>query len=362
MASPKPKVLLLGEIDHAHEAWASLSTIADLITPTATSRAAFIQECQTPHLADAQLAYRTFASVSITGLWDAELIAALPASLRFVAHNGAGYDQLDLAACSARQPHPLRVSNVPTAVDDATADTAVFLLLGALRGFNSSMLALRAGDWKGNPAPPLGHDPQGKTLGVLGMGGIGRNLKRKCDVFGMRTIYHNRRRLSEEEADGAEYVSFEELLARSDVLSLNLPLNVSLFPRGPFAFLASRCFGIPFFSLMLRPLSAVVYLHPTSPLHPPLPIDPLPPSLPSSQLTPPLPAQNPPHHLDRRVREDETRRRHHQHGARRRHGRGRAGRRAGQRPSALRRARRLRGRAPGASGPCCEFGRYARAS
>jgi len=117
------------------------------------------------------------------------------------------------------------VSNVPTAVDDATADTAIFLMLGALRNFNTSMHALRRGEWRGKPAPTLGHDPQGKVLGILGMGGIGRNMSKKAAVFGMTTIYHNRRKLDDEKAGGAEYVSFEELLKKSDVLSLNLPLN-----------------------------------------------------------------------------------------------------------------------------------------
>ena len=59
------------------------------------------------------------------------------------------------------------------------------------------------------------------------MGGIGRNLKKKAEAFGMKVIYHNRRELSAELADGAKYVSFEELLGQSDVVSLNLPLNVS---------------------------------------------------------------------------------------------------------------------------------------
>ena len=54
-------------------------------------------------------------------------------------------------------------------------------------------------------------------------------MKKKCEAFGMRTIYHNRKQLSDEMAGGAKYVSFDELLAQSDVLSLNLPLNVSLF-------------------------------------------------------------------------------------------------------------------------------------
>jgi len=160
-------------------------------------------------------------------MFDEELLAVLPKSMKFLAHNGAGYDQIDVHACSAREP-PLLVSNVPTAVDDSTADTAVFLIIGALRNFNTSMVALREGKWRGQPAPPLGHDPQGKVLGILGMGGIGRNLKAKMDMFGMTTIYHNRKPLSEEMSGGAKYVSFDELLQQSDVLSLNLPLNVSL--------------------------------------------------------------------------------------------------------------------------------------
>jgi glyoxylate reductase len=119
------------------------------------------------------------------------------------------------------------VSNVPKVVDDATADTAMFLILATLRGFNNGIMAIRDGAWRGHIPPPLGHDPQGKVLGILGLGGIGRNLKKKAEVFGMKVIYYNRSQLSEDLADGAEYVTFDELLARSDVLSLHLPLNVS---------------------------------------------------------------------------------------------------------------------------------------
>lgn len=119
------------------------------------------------------------------------------------------------------------MSNVPTAVDDATADTTMFLLLGALRNFNTGMQALRQAKWRGDPPPRLGHDPEGKILGILGMGGIGRNLMKKAEAFGMTVQYHNRHRLSDDLAAKAKYVSFDELLGTSDVLSLNLPLNVS---------------------------------------------------------------------------------------------------------------------------------------
>ena len=63
-------------------------------------------------------------------------------------------------------------------------------------------------------------------LGILGMGGIGRDMKKKAEALGMRVVYHNRRELDPELAGGAKYLGFEELLAGSDVISLNLPLNV----------------------------------------------------------------------------------------------------------------------------------------
>ncbi|KAF0315088.1 putative 2-hydroxyacid dehydrogenase [Colletotrichum sp. SAR11_59] len=135
----------------------------------------------------------------------------------------AGYDNIDVVACTARN---ILVSNCPEVVDDATADTAVFLILAALRGFNNGIMSIRNKTWTGHVPPgPLGHDPQGKTLGILGLGGIGINLKRKMEMFGMKIIYHNRS--PSVLSDGAEYASFDELLARSDVLSLNLPLNAN---------------------------------------------------------------------------------------------------------------------------------------
>ena len=206
--------------------WKALSDIAELIEPQSTNRAGFIQECRDGKLDGVVACFRTFASVSVTGLWDGELVNALPKSLQFCAHNGAGYDQIDVHACAARDP-PIQVSNTPTAVDDATADTAMFLIIGALRGFSNSILNLRRGQFNGQM---VAHDPQGKTIGILGMGGIGRNMKKKCDAFGMKTIYHNRNPLSKKLEEGAQYVSFDQLLAQSDVLSLSLPLNVSLFP------------------------------------------------------------------------------------------------------------------------------------
>lgn len=171
----------------------------------------------------------------------------LPASLKYICHNGAGYDSIDVAACTARG---IGVSHTPHAVDDATADLAIWLMLGSLRNLAVGLGSLRAGRWRGvddegkGSLPDKGHDPRGKTLGILGMGGIGRNMARKAALaFGMRIIYHNRTRLApedERQAGDAAYVGFEELLRESDVLSLNLPLNVSRTAHVPTPFLTNR--------------------------------------------------------------------------------------------------------------------------
>jgi glyoxylate reductase len=147
-------LLISPEIFSAHKEWAAISEIADVVEPKARSREEFLEECKSGVFDKVVAAYRTFQSVAITGLIDEELVSILPKSLKFIAHNGmelliplcgetwranrvgigAGYDQIDVHVCTE---HDIRISNVPTAVDDATADTNLFLILGALRGFNA---------------------------------------------------------------------------------------------------------------------------------------------------------------------------------------------------------------------------------
>ncbi|KAK9324159.1 D-isomer specific 2-hydroxyacid dehydrogenase [Lipomyces orientalis] len=219
MTLSKPLVLLLGEIRHAKAEWEALSNVATLSVCDSANREEFIKDLKGKY-SEVVAVYRTFNSVAITGRFDAELLKEFPATFKYICHNGAGYDQIDVAPCTEKGIH---VSNCPSTVDDATADVNMFLILGALRNFNEAMANLRKGNW--NAGVPLSNDPDGKVLGILGMGGIGRALKKRAEAFGMTVQYYNRNQLSAELSAGAKYVSFDELLATSDVLSLNLPLN-----------------------------------------------------------------------------------------------------------------------------------------
>ncbi|OJJ45644.1 hypothetical protein ASPZODRAFT_143530 [Penicilliopsis zonata CBS 506.65] len=230
---PAQAALLIGDITHARKEWEELSSILTLKTFPEGTRAQFLQNCKEGQYDDVVAIYRSNVSTKMlemvhadpwkfTGPFDAELVAALPQSLKYICHNGAGYDNIEVPACSQRG---IAVSSTPVAVNNATADVGIFLMIGALRQAYVPQTAIREGKFLGDST--LGHDPRGKILGILGMGGIGREMAIRARAFGMKIRYHNRSRLPEDLEAGAEYVSFDELLATSDVLSLNLALNAS---------------------------------------------------------------------------------------------------------------------------------------
>ncbi|KAK7705550.1 hypothetical protein SLS64_007917 [Diaporthe eres] len=219
MSSTKPFILFFNPVRHAKAYYESLQEVARTELVTSKSRDEFFKDVEGKYK-DISVIYRTSASGAVAGNFDDEFIHHLPESCKYICHNGAGYDQIDAEACLKRG---ITLTYAPDAVTEATADLAIWLLLGALRQLNPSLSSLRAGNFK--KGIDFGHDPQGKVLGILGMGRIGRAIKKRADPFGLVTRYHNRRPLPEEEAAGAEYVSFERLLAESDIISVNVPLN-----------------------------------------------------------------------------------------------------------------------------------------
>ncbi len=155
---------------------------------------------------------------------DAALLERAP-RLRVVACPTVGHDHVELDACRARG---ITVTNTPDVLTEATAELTWALLLATVRGLPQAERSLRAGEFRGwGFWDYLGGDLAGRTLGIFGMGRIGWAVARRASAFGMRVRYASRRGLppEEERALGAKRVSWEELLATSDVLSLHAPLT-----------------------------------------------------------------------------------------------------------------------------------------
>ena len=152
----------------------------------------------------------------------AEHIARLPTSIRVMATTSVGYDHIDVAAANARG---IVVCNTPDVLTDATADTHMLLLLGAARCAKAHVRNMDGG-WniRNGFFQGLGVDVTGKTMGIVGMGRIGRAVADRARGFRMPILYHNRTRLSPDlEGDARYFATLEDMLPHCQVLSLNLP-------------------------------------------------------------------------------------------------------------------------------------------
>jgi len=164
---------------------------------------------------------------TVTDRIDADLIAAAGERLKLIANFGVGVNHIDLAAARARG---IIVSNTPGVLTDDTADTAMALILWAPRRFAEGERLVREDRWTGwSPSAMLGHRVTGKTLGIVGMGRIGRAVAARARGFGLKVHYHNRHRLpaaAEEEAGGAVWhETLDGMLPNCDILSVNCPLT-----------------------------------------------------------------------------------------------------------------------------------------
>jgi glyoxylate reductase len=154
---------------------------------------------------------------------DTELLDAAGPQLKVVANVAVGYDNIDVPACTERG---IIATNTPGVLTEATADIAFGLILMATRRLGEGERLIRSGQaWKWGMFFLLGSSLQGKTLGVVGMGGIGQATARRAKAFGMEIVYQSRSELDPAIAAelGARRVDLDELLTVSDVVSLHCP-------------------------------------------------------------------------------------------------------------------------------------------
>lgn len=157
---------------------------------------------------------------------NAELIEA-GQKLEIISNYGVGYNNIDVATATNQG---IAICNTPEAVCEPTAELCLSLMLSACRRVTECNHRLRTeDDFKWGVMLNLGQTLRGKTLGIIGMGKIGKSVAQKAQAFGMKVVYNNRRQLSpSEEANlDIEFLDFEDLLKTADFVSLHCPLNES---------------------------------------------------------------------------------------------------------------------------------------
>ena len=161
----------------------------------------------------------------LTDRVDDEFLNAAGPQLKVVSNYAVGFDNVDVAACTARA---IPVGNTPGVLTDTTADLAFALLLAAARRLPEGDRYVRDGKWKTwGPLLLLGPDVHAATLGVVGFGRIGQAVARRGMGFGMEILYHDVQRAEAaiETEYGATFLPLEELLARADFVSLHVNLT-----------------------------------------------------------------------------------------------------------------------------------------
>lgn len=160
----------------------------------------------------------------LTDRIDAPLITAAT-TLKTISQMAVGYDNIDIAAATARG---IPVGHTPGVLTDATADLTWALLMAAARRIVEAQHFVTAGEWQTwEPMLLLGADLAGATLGIVGLGRIGQAVARRAQGFGMKILYWSRQRREAEleQSLAVEYVEFEQLLQESDFVTIHTALS-----------------------------------------------------------------------------------------------------------------------------------------
>ncbi|MBE0608728.1 MAG: D-glycerate dehydrogenase [Dehalococcoidia bacterium] len=152
-----------------------------------------------------------------------EFLMARAPRLRVVSNFGVGFNNVDLPEATRRG---IAVCNTPGVLSDAVADLTLALILAASRRVVENAAYVSSRGWSGGrPAPALGFDVGGKTLGIIGLGRIGRAVAQRARAFGMEVIYHDTFETPPEGSDYCRYKTLDELLREADIVSLHVNLT-----------------------------------------------------------------------------------------------------------------------------------------
>jgi len=213
MAETRPRVLVTRKLPAAVEA--RLSSTYDVHLNDAD------KPMSKAELAAAMLEFDALVS-TVSDSLDAPVLRSRNRRVRIIANVGVGYSNIDI---DAARDEGVAVSNTPDVLTDATADIALLLILAATRRAYAAERKLRERRWDGfSLVDGLGSSVQGKVIGIIGMGRIGRATARRA-VFGlgMKVVYYNRSPIADLEFEARRLDTIDDVMASADVVSVHVP-------------------------------------------------------------------------------------------------------------------------------------------
>lgn len=167
---------------------------------------------------------------TVTDKIDRSVISQAGERMKLIANFGNGVDNIDVEAAAEKG---ITVTNTPNVLTEDTADMTMGLMIAVSRRLNEGVDVLKEGNFKGwSPTWMLGHRIWGKRLGIIGMGRIGTAVARRAKAFGLSIHYHNRHKVNaqiEQELDATYWDSLDQMMAHTDIISINCPHTPATF-------------------------------------------------------------------------------------------------------------------------------------